>query len=57
MQDWDYETYTNTEVVAIDQDPLGVQGTVIWENCQSYSGVPPCQQVQHFTNVRIAMNP
>ena len=45
MQAWDLETYTNTEVVVIDQDPLGVQGTVIWQNCNSFSGVPPCQQI------------
>ena len=23
MSAWDYETYTNTEVIAVDQDPLG----------------------------------
>ena len=45
-QAFDLETYTNSEVVAIDQDTLGVQGQVIWENCQTLSGVPPCQQVR-----------
>ncbi len=45
LQAYDLETYSNTEVIAIDQDPLGIQGTVIWQNCDTYSGVPPCQQI------------
>jgi hypothetical protein len=24
---------TNAEVIAIDQDPLGIQGTVLYDNC------------------------
>lgn len=33
MSAWDYETYTNAEVIAVDQDPLGAQGTTIFDNC------------------------
>ena len=32
-------------MIAVDQDSLGIQGQVIWENCLSYSGVPACQQI------------
>lgn len=32
----DLETYTNTEVIAIDQDPLGVQGQPVWSNCPRF---------------------
>ena len=52
----DLETYTNTEVIAVDQDPLGIQGEIVWENCplrkrtnikqsQFYDEIPACQQV------------
>ncbi len=31
MSAWDYETYTNAEVIAVDQDPLGcVKGHKLW---------------------------
>jgi len=33
MTAFDRETYTNAEVIAIDQDPLGIQGAVLWEDC------------------------
>jgi len=29
----DLDTYTNAEVIAVDQDPLGVQGGILWEDC------------------------
>eukprot|EP01125_Pyxidicula_operculata_P021447 TRINITY_DN8256_c0_g1_i1.p1 TRINITY_DN8256_c0_g1~~TRINITY_DN8256_c0_g1_i1.p1 ORF type:complete len:406 (-),score=65.20 TRINITY_DN8256_c0_g1_i1:56-1246(-) len=29
LSSWDLQTYTNTEVIAIDQDPLGLQGVRI----------------------------
>ena len=51
LQEFDYETYTNLEVIAVNQDPLGVQGHVIWNNCPPYnpatptSSVPACQQI------------
>jgi hypothetical protein len=58
LQSYDLQTYTNTEVIAIDQDPLGIQGQVIWENCPSttledlmahpvtnYEDIPACQQI------------
>mmetsp|Transcript_621 Transcript_621/g.2125 ORF Transcript_621/g.2125 Transcript_621/m.2125 type:complete len:472 (+) Transcript_621:15-1430(+) len=32
----DFETYSNEEVIAINQDPLGVQGTVVWSNCPPF---------------------
>lgn len=32
MSAWDLETYTNAEVLAIDQDPLGLQGTRGFQN-------------------------
>ena len=56
MEGWDLETYSNTEVIAIDQDPLGSQGQVIYQACTPGAGVegagvgggpptPPCQQI------------
>jgi len=45
MSAWDLETYTNTEILAVDQDPLGIQGWPIWENCQEFDDVPACQQI------------
>lgn len=52
---FDLETYTNGEVVAVNQDPLGMQGTVVWQNCPSTdlsrdqsvenAPVPNCQQI------------
>lgn len=30
---FDLETYKNTEVIAIDQDTLGLQGELVWEAC------------------------
>jgi len=55
ITDFDLETYTNTEVIAVDQDPLGRQGTVVWSNCPGGAleveqavengAVPACQQV------------
>lgn len=33
ISDFDLETYTNAEVIAIDQDPLGKQGKPIVSNC------------------------
>jgi len=45
MSGYDLETYTNTEIIAVDQDPLGIQSTVIWENCQNFTGIPACQQI------------
>lgn len=36
----DLETYTNTEVIAVNQDPLGLQAEVFWENCPSGTELP-----------------
>jgi len=33
MPPFDLETYTNEDVIAVDQDPLGVQGVVVWGSC------------------------
>jgi len=33
---WDLETYSNRDVIAIDQDPLGLQGTPIRSTCPPY---------------------
>eukprot|EP00397_Hematodinium_sp_SG-2012_P045760 GEMP01051505.1.p1 GENE.GEMP01051505.1~~GEMP01051505.1.p1 ORF type:complete len:368 (+),score=83.16 GEMP01051505.1:390-1493(+) len=33
LSPWDVETFTNEKVIAIDQDPLGKQGRVLWQNC------------------------
>jgi len=33
LSDFDLETYTNADVIAIDQDPLGIQGRILWEDC------------------------
>eukprot|EP00037_Helgoeca_nana_P030778 m.383854 g.383854 ORF g.383854 m.383854 type:complete len:343 (-) comp28265_c0_seq2:879-1907(-) len=35
LSSWDLATYTNREVIAVDQDLLGVQGEVIYEDCGS----------------------
>jgi len=32
----DLATYTNSEVIAISQDPLGQQGTVAWSSCPPF---------------------
>jgi len=53
MTAYDLETYSNSEVIAVDQDPLGAQGRVLWENCpmttledaRHLSAIPNCQQV------------
>jgi alpha-galactosidase len=58
MNAFDWETYTNREVIAVNQDPLGVQGIIIWENCperdikeverrfiQGIDPIPGCQQI------------
>jgi len=55
MSVWDFETYSNVELIAIDQDPLGVQGRVIVGNCPALTTVtrngvesaviPECQEV------------
>lgn len=33
----DLATYSNEEVIRINQDPLGVQGTAVWSNCPLFS--------------------
>lgn len=58
LQDYDKETYTNAEVISIDQDVLGRQGLPVFSNCPPHNQaeyerdiaagnaiVPPCQQV------------
>jgi len=51
MSDFDLQTYSNKEVIAVDQDALGVQGSVVVNNCPTFvralnvSDVPACQQV------------
>ncbi|CAK0870251.1 unnamed protein product, partial [Prorocentrum cordatum] len=58
LSDYDLETYTNAEVIAVDQDKLGIQGKVVWDNCGGRGasgaaplrrprggGAPACQQV------------
>ncbi|CAL1129504.1 unnamed protein product [Cladocopium goreaui] len=56
MSPHDVETYSNKEVIAVDQDALGIQGQIVWENCplrkranikqkQFYEEIPSCQQV------------
>eukprot|EP00047_Mylnosiga_fluctuans_P005731 m.242349 g.242349 ORF g.242349 m.242349 type:complete len:400 (+) comp14019_c0_seq1:32-1231(+) len=61
---YDLETYTNAEVIAIDQDLLGVQGSVILTNCppflplQAGDSVPACQQIwaRPLADGSVAMN-
>ena len=56
MSPHDVETYSNQEIIAVDQDALGIQGQIVWENCplrkrsnirqpQFYDPIPGCQQV------------
>jgi len=59
LTDYDLETYKNSEMIAVDQDPLGVQGQVLWQNCDvpsietlvhesqtaSFTDPPACQQI------------
>merc|ERR1712217_1008131 len=37
--DYDLETYTNAEVIAVNQDSLGRQGSVVYQDCSSNSRV------------------
>ena len=37
MNAWDFETYSNEAVIAIDQDPLGVQGAVVQSDCPAHA--------------------
>lgn len=32
----DLATYSNEEVIAVNQDPLGLQGAVVWSNCPAF---------------------
>lgn len=34
---FDYATYSNAEVIAVDQDPLGYQGRTFYDTCPHYS--------------------
>jgi alpha-galactosidase len=58
LKSHELDTYRNTEVIAVDQDPLGIQGTILWEDCphrelldlqrEAKDGlypVPDCRQV------------
>jgi alpha-galactosidase len=36
MPESDLATYSNEEVIAVNQDPLGRQGAVIWSNCPAF---------------------
>ena len=70
IQAFDLETYSNKEVIAIDQDPLGVQGRVIFSNCPPFnislqgspisrsSDIPACQEIwaKPLANKDVAMN-
>lgn len=47
LSQWDLETYSNTEVIAIDQDKLGQQGQVIWSNCPFFE---PQEQVDRVAS-------
>ena len=37
MNAWDFETYSNEAVIAVDQDPLGVQGAVVQSDCPAHA--------------------
>jgi alpha-galactosidase len=37
MPPTDLATYSNDEVIRIDQDPLGVQGEPVWSNCPPFT--------------------
>ncbi len=47
MSSFDRETYTNSEAIAISQDPCAHQGFVVWQDCPPFSfhKVPRCAQV------------
>mmetsp|Transcript_16123 Transcript_16123/g.34850 ORF Transcript_16123/g.34850 Transcript_16123/m.34850 type:complete len:448 (+) Transcript_16123:506-1849(+) len=59
LNSFDLETYSNEEVIAVDQDPLARQGTILWQNCPptnisalvevaeagKYDQLPHCQQL------------
>lgn len=36
----DLATYSNPEVIAVSQDPMGVQGEVVWSNCPPFQPLP-----------------
>eukprot|EP00935_MAST-01C_sp_MAST-1C-sp1_P002127 g2127.t1 len=48
MSAYDLETFKNTEVIAVDQDKLGQQGSVVWQSCGGGEGqsLQPQQQGQ-----------
>jgi len=39
--------YKNTEVIAMDQDPLGIQGSILWEDCPLLP-LPPQRDLLEF---------
>lgn len=59
ISQYDLETYGNKEIIDVDQDPLGKQGGILWENCpardmsalvaeaenRQYQRPPSCQQI------------
>lgn len=52
MSSFDLETYTNSEAIAVSQDPLAVQGSVIWGDCPRVSlmhKTPECGQVSKIS--------
>jgi hypothetical protein len=40
MTDWDFETYSNVDVIAIDQDILGIQGIPVYNDCPNEPFLP-----------------
>ena len=32
-------------MIAVNQDVLGIQGTVLWQNCKTYADISACQQI------------
>lgn len=50
MTSWDLETYSNTDVISVSQDALGVQGSLLLSDCHQQGPhirkkVPDCAQV------------
>jgi len=59
ISDSDLQVYSNADVIAVNQDPLGQQGRIVWEDCPKrdmrkilqdinqgdYPQIPLCQQI------------
>lgn len=53
FKSFDLETYTNTEVIAIDQDKLGIQGRVVASTCDPFTEADLKTLVEYTMNLKM----